>query len=585
MPNENDWDSLKNTIKKYGNEIVKLWHDIDQSNICQIAKKKFKGSDLFQFLLTNNHFFDANTVAAYIPFLNDDNINFICQKHNEKYIKIIKILCTDKLIICYEENMMSENYRKIISQQYEKIINMDCNTKPILNLVYQFKFLTHKNMKNFYQSIVDLNEDYLTYFCQLYFEYLQLVPLIYRLINCYYLEYMKYQHDMINSMSDASYIVVAEYFDNIKNFLTTIPDEYIDYNYTDNTGYNIPLYLSTIHYPLDTIYIEICQLFFDKLPIIPLTCHDNNGNSILHHCALNDNNIFLEKFIQLFEPDDLTEIILFRNINNKSFFDILLDRCNYHAIGIMVEHIPETCYTSLADKIIDDPSIADNLPEDHKMNDIYSQSINGLITNLTIQKNNVLYDINQYNHIKSSIIKLLLKCNITSEQNYFINWLATCIEISDISLFKTILEKYLSNKMFAPNLDKNISAYGEPLIIYAIREQNIEIVKLLLSYSPNLKICDATGCNAIIVALNTDNLYLIQILKNYMKNDISYAPMNRLVDRCIVYLQNNQIYDIFSVHKICIRIWKTIEYLCHYLMNLLYENNQILSNKTDLLKN
>src|SRR5687768_788236 len=103
MPNETDWIMLKKTINCYKNDISETWGFINQENATIVAAHKCRGKDLSEFLLSNDHFFDANTVASSIELFNESNIQSIYDKHHTKYCEILKLLCTDKMILLYEE--------------------------------------------------------------------------------------------------------------------------------------------------------------------------------------------------------------------------------------------------------------------------------------------------------------------------------------------------------------------------------------------------------------------------------------------------------------------------------------------------
>ena len=323
MPNEKDWILLKKTISAYNNKIYDTWGSIHPDNAAELSLKKYNELNLFEFLIQNNHFFEGNTVASYIQLISDANIQLIYQKHNDKYCEILKILCTDKMILFYEqyhtkitegnENNKDFNYRTVLSKRYEKLILSEPPINIIVDIIHQFKFMIHPYLEDFYNFILNLwsnkphgssptndsIDEYISTFLELYKSYKQMVPLIYRLINEYYLEYIRYQLKMINDFSNNSFIIISEYYENIKIIINSLPTNYVDNHYQDRFGNNMAMYLAMLPFLSDEINDEIYTDFLTHVPNIPLDMCDHEDNTIFHIIANNNNGIFFDKLLEI----------------------------------------------------------------------------------------------------------------------------------------------------------------------------------------------------------------------------------------------------------------------------------------------
>lgn len=606
MPNETDWILLRKTLEEYGNLVMKIWGSIDSENAVNIYQNKLRGKNLLEFFLVNEHFADANTLASSISLFNEANIQLIYDNHHQKYTELIQLLSTDKMILLYEEyhqkiheisdltitdqNHYSQDfYRKAISKRYQKILLNEIPTSIIINLLDEFKFLTHHYLDDFYQFCTNLNFDHTNRFCNLYQQYLTFIPLIYRIINEYYLEYVKYHIKTILDMYGNSFIIVSEYYDNLKKCLNDLPQDYVDYRYQDKLGNNILNYLANLPYLSETINRNIYQEFTKKIKYIPLDIKNNEGNTLLHIISQSENEIFLDELIKwLFNSvssdsdkinqikTKLTEFLMIENSSGKTMFDILSKNNNFTMLFKIIEYLPPKIYLKLTNKLIENFEILDKIPDISNIQQIYLGSINYFIDQLYQMKKEVVYDIYKYQEIQTKIKKLLDRCynELNYEQDYYLEWLYLCIKSNEINLFQNILSKYFYEKksLDIQYLNKILPVSGETLIITAIKQQNIIFIKKLFKYQIDLNIVDKLNRNAIIVALETKNLYLLKFIRDYIKKNSSYDGMILVINHFIVLLEKNETFVTLYQMEFLNKLWKTIEYWFNYFFVKKIEN-------------
>lgn len=626
MPNHTDWFFLKKTINNYKGDIANTWGSIDEENISSICFLKCRNKNLFEFLLSNNHFSDANTIASCISLFNEQNIQLIYEKHHSKYHDILKILCTDKMILLYEEyyqKVHNENaglttelvqnnhqvdhktdqdfnniYRSIISKRYEKMIFDKQPNNTIIELINEFKFLTHPYLDDFYNFTINiLSLDYVSKFTEHYKKYLELVPLIYRLINEYYLEYVKYQVKTIEDIFGNSLIIVSEYYENLKKCIHTLPKKYVDYHYQDKNGNNILFYLAKLPFLSNTINCEIYQEFLVQTTEIPLDIKNNDGNTLFHIIAINKNNLLFDKLFEqkiniintinkvntdidpvINTKNKFAEIFLIENNYGKTIFDILIGNNDFDILTKIVEYMPLKAYTKITNKLIDDFEIIEKIPNIEQMNKIYLDSIDYFMDNILTLKKNILYDIDFYSENKTKILKLLSKCsnNIDFDSDCYLMWLLICIKSNDLDLFKIILSKYFYNNQNLSNTKylNKIVQEEEPIIITAIKEQKILFVEYLLNYNIDLLVCDKLGRNVIIISLETKNIFLIKLIRNYILNIPEYYGMIPIMNNFIELIEKNETFNTFSISDTIIKLWKSIEYFTNYFIYSIHHINK-----------
>lgn len=588
MPNQIDWTSLKKTIQEctiINSNVIQLWGDICSDNASIVSQKKCVGKTLFEFLLTYDYFYDANTVASCITLFKEENIKLIYQRHHSKCTELLKILCTDKMILLYEdhftqifkENLQEESefnslYRSVIFDLYKK---MNLNEPPsnyMTELIFEFKFLTDPYLENFYQTIknsVSMEKSNeipkIHRFIELYTKYKEFLPLIYRLINEYYLEYVKYHVSLIEDLSGNSLIIVSEHYDNFKKFLASLPEKYIDYKYQDKNGNNILSYVSKLSFVSNQISGDFYCSFLKKAVNLPLHLKNNNNNTIFHTIAENNNEIFLEELL-IYTNNydyDLENILQTENCNGKNMFDTAIDKKNFNIISKVIDYMPAKSYAKLTNKIIEDITILELLPVTTKMQNIYLKCINYFMDYLFQLKNQILYDKSLYLETIKKVINLfkIASNELNKKLNYYFEWLVICIKIKETALFKIILSKYFSNE-HDPKITLYLNQLGlvnEPILITAIIYENIYCVKALLAYNVDLFVCDKGGKNSVFASLETKNIHIIKIIRNHIQTKNKTIGILPTIDCFIELLEKNETYNLFSVYETIFKIVKTIE--------------------------
>lgn len=611
MPNQTDWFLLNKTINGHDENIIEIWGSINQENALIISNEKYNGKSLFEFLLENEHFSDANTIASCISLFDETNIQFIYKKHHDKYNEILQLICSDKMIILYNEyyekmyksnnNLLTETmdsefindfnntYKMVVSEKYKMMVSDISSNDNIIDLVNEFKFLIHPYLEDFYNFCLNIKIlDHVNKFNKSYEKYKEIVPLIYRLINDYFLELIKCQLKTIEDISGTSVHIITEHYENLIKCISFIPKNYVDYRYYDKSGNNILIYLAKLPYLSDPINRKIYHEFLKQIVDIPFDFENFDGNTLLHMIAFYENEIFLEIVLNWFfemaslnyfgSPINNSEnqiktkivnVLLIKNKKGKTIFDILLEKNNFSMLIKIIDYVPLKIYHKLTNKLIENFEIIDKIPDNKKFIQIYLDSIDSFMDVLLEMKQNILYNLDNYNTYKIKIIKLLEKCpsELTMNNNCYSEWLLICIKANEFELFKIILSKYFYNKQNQNTIDYlNKIIRGEPIIISAIREEKIFFVKNLLDYDIDLSICDETDKNAIIITLETKNLYLIRLIHSYVINIPAHQNMISVINNYIDLLDKYETFDVFSIYYTYIKFWKGLEYLINYYL-------------------
>jgi len=559
MPSPTDWILLRKTINHYGGEPCEKWGEIDSSNVEAVANQKCDNKCLFEFLLMNDHIHNANTLASCLPLFDDENVQFIYNSHHSKYIELLKIICTDQLILLYESYQTdNDDYRTIISIRYEKMLASTSpnDNDPIMDLLYEFKFLIHYH--DFYDHIISIKSNNFTNdFCHYYQKYLEFIPLIYRLINEYYLSWIKHQLQIIIDIGNSSYIIIVEHYEYLMNCLKSLPVEYMDYRYQDNLGNNILLYLATLPHLSDTINSEIFQEFFNKHKTIPLDIKNIDGNTMFHMVAEYENVSLLIAFKE-WVSENPTNIIRLTNNDGRTMFDILMEKNNFNMIAQIIEYLTPNEYTILTKYLTAHFGLLDSIPVNSYMQNIYVASINCYMQTLYDMKQNILFDKTIYSDISNQILKLVDKHydDELPEQHigYYLEWLRICMIITEDDLFKKILLKYFSRDL-AQFLNRILPSTDETLTMLAIRQQNLCCMKLLFDQNINLAITNNTGLNAIIIALGTTNLSLLKLIQHYVQKDTNYHMATMAINNYIELLGKQDVLYHFSIIDIITKLY------------------------------
>jgi hypothetical protein len=614
MSTQNDWITLKKTIAEYKGIVSETWGFITPENAKTLVTRKCQNKNLFEFLLDHNHFECANTIAYIIPLFDDTNIELIYHYHHLKYVELIKILCMDYMILLYEDYRngindldteidfiqmtgtniktdIDQTYRIAISKRYEKMLLNENSEGTITELITEFKFLTHPYLNDFYKFLSNSNElhrdnDLVIQFCVIYKKYLSIQPLMYHVINEFYLEYIKHQLRTIEDMHENSFIILSEQYDTLKETLMVLPKSYIDYRYQDNIGNNILTYMATLPYLSDTCNREIYQEIFKGIQTCPIELKNSDGNTIFHVIAEYENEIFLEVFIQwlfseinVFNDNSIdssineiksmiNELVIMENASGQTMYDILLSKQNFRMIFMIIEFVPSKIYLKITNKLIENFEIIDKLPDRQQVQKIYTNCLNYFMDVLLNLKQNVICDLNAYSETKSKAIKLIDKCvrQINLDSDHYLEWLSICIKINEFDLFQMILSKYFINDQSSINTQYlNRLLHTETLIISAIKQQNIKFIKALLNYDIDLSISDkSTNKNAIIIAMETKNLYILKLLREHIQRSPEHSDMASIMNYFIEFIEKNNTLNTFSFYNIWICLWNTIEYFINY---------------------
>lgn len=575
---ESEWDLVRNAIKQFINSDnfdsnekesntaieYSIWESIDENNALSVALIKCGDHNLFEFLLSKNIFDCANIVASQIQIFNDTNIKLIYDKHHLMYNELLKILCMNKFILLFETyydriydeyNIKDNNntYRSDISKRYEKMLSDTTSNSIIIELIDEFKFLSHHILSEFVNSLTDSGDEEITYFIKLYSTYKEFIPLINRVINEYYIEYIKYQIQSINDIIGGSEIVLVEYYENILRMIRSIPENYVNYKYQDRFGNNIGMYLAMLPCvglpnELNNISTEIYREYLYRKEHIDLQQINKNGNTIFHIIANNANADFFKMITEISVISNVSNILLHKNSENKTVFDIILDKNNIPISKMLLDYAPVNIYINLI-KMLPPYEIDD-----------YNQIIDRLTNYILKLKRNIMYDISEYNNIKNSILFCFDKLNTNKvDENICLEWLFSYAEINDIDIFSKIIDLIkINNKLDCLNIVQSIR--DETILMNIIKNEKNSFLRILLENDINMFVTDSTGKNAFIYAIESKNIYTIHLIKEYISSNSKYKSMNNIFDIYIeLYNQNND-RELFTIMRLIQYIWKKIDY-------------------------
>jgi len=586
MPTDLDWIMLKKMINNYSNDVSEKWGHITQENAHQIAAISHDNMNLFHFLLYHELFEDANTIASCLPLFDDTHIKYISDTHHQIYTDLISCLRTDRMITLFENNHSTiidteeESYQKILSMRAHNMSS--CHT--IIDLIDEFVFLSNSHLNSFFQEMK--NADQTMDFVILYEKYTRLMPLIYRVINEYYLEYIKLQIRTIFDIHQNSFVIVSEQYLSLRKCFQLMPKKYVDSRYTDKLQNNILIYLATLPYLSDKINRKIFVSFFDEYDFISLDHRNLDGNNICHVIAEYENEILLDvvlnwlsKHPQLHESyflsdieynDKISDILFIENNDGKTAFDILLTKNKFSMISKIMKYVSPEYYPKITTHLINNFNMIEHIPLNViHFNQIFLGSLNYYIDMMVKTKMLVMYDIVYYDDLRHRIMKLLNLCDESFDlsNDCYLDWLYQCVIINEYELFNAILKKYFINDISSQNtqyLNRIVKLSHEPLVCTIIKKQLVKFLKHILQYHVDLGLLDKNGKNAIINALETQNYHILVLIKNHINRNSLYPDMIQIINNYLTLIKKYEIYHVFSITHIISKIWNSIEFLMNY---------------------
>lgn len=556
---DNDWINLRKLLVSYGNQ----WLDISAENAGVVCQKKFNGEDLFEFLMRNDYFYFADLISVFIPLFEDYNIELIHEVHHKKYADIITQLSTDQLILLYEDYSSDSDYRISISKRYEKVLLGISNPDHIVELIDEHNFLFDLNP--FCEFLKKINSESVINFCKLYSTYIDLQAVVNRLINEYYLEYVKYQIRIITGMSMNQSVVLYQHYETLHNIIQTMPKKFIDYNYVDSEGRNILMYLAKIPF-LSESDKDIYTCAFNNIDTIVINKADNDGNTILHFVAAAGNKIYFDTIIEWFLNDSsmyyashkLNQLLEITNNDNISIYDLLLQDSTVLLFSIL-HLLPLNIHKAVVNKIVSTPDMINSIPVDENSDRLLFDVADSLMHELVALKKSVLFSINDYDRYRSCMVSAVKKIKGSSgmDDNFLVEMLFSCLLTDDPEIFTMITNLYTrfySKNEILISLNKISTIHKEPIIINAIRNDRIPFIKLLLAHDVDLLVCDEYGKNAFIIALEKQSLYTIRVVRAHIESVNKYSNMKLLLDRYIELLQRDDSFDFTFVNKFFIKL-------------------------------
>ena len=333
--------------------------------------------------------------------------------------------------------------------------------------------------------------------------------------------------------------------------LTEIKNDNIDIIklFLDN-GLNINYIINNITllmYAIKNSSIKVIKLLL-SYPSININTIDNNGNTALLYAIIN-NNIEVVKQLLLYPSINV-------NIINNENNTVLILACindNVRMVILLLSYIK--------------PNLI-NYVNKNSMNAVLIASYNKnyTIMNLLLS-NGATFNLNTFNN---------------ELQILYENIVITAVEDDNMDLIKLFLDNGLDNN----TLVKNIT-----LFLYAVVENSIKIINLLLSYPniiSNISIINSNGNTALIYAINNEYLDVIKLL--FLKGAILILKeedtpqyklyintLNSILPYIIKY--NIDILKILIAHGI---YYKNTLFMFSMVYNYDLENIEIIINNTDI---
>lgn len=562
MSDQEDWILLSKIINSYSENISLLWGNITRDNCINVISKKYKDKTLFEFLVDNSHFSCAHTIAPYINMCSDQIIDYIYEKHNNIYISIVKNLHTLQSFFVNNDILsetISVEFIYDINKRFEKIKLEKKSSDIITSIIYEADFLLCDNIKKIYNNLEKNYQKNFDNFYMLYINYIKFVPLLYKLLNEYYIENVKNYVNSIIDLCSSAIIIISEIYNSLKILLLNLPKKYIDFKYQDVFGNNILMYISMLPIVFENFNNEIYDIILNLNSYFDL--YNNDKNNIYHLCVIYDNIILLNKIIKL-QPD-IKKILSKKNNDNKNVFDILIEKNNYEFLLSIINYMPSKYFNIIKNNLIKNFDIIDKIPDNLVYEDICLCNIGYYMDELFFCVDNILYDKSHYDNTKLKIGKLFSRKYDYSNYNRkcYIEWLNICIIIDDIDMFNQIINKFFYLKNIACKyFDKQMDNNGEPIIVLAIRSKKIPFIKKILEYNVNLCIVGTSGHNGITSALETKNLYILTFIKKFMQKDIKYDKIT-IIDSYIKFLNGSENNGLIEIYKNIGYLWKYFHFI------------------------
>jgi hypothetical protein len=395
-------------------DAVELFGTIDETNfIGLIDLYTFDGENLYQFLLNNNHFTEADTISVYFMLLEDSNLKALFGKFN------------------------------------------------------QFCAINIQNMEDLMANIQGIN-------------HIEFIPLLYRVINEYYLFVVDSQVKLIQDAIQTYHHTVTDGLTLLVREISSLPMEFVSLDYQNVYGQTIPMIMASNNVSSIELYDALLGLHAE----MSFDIADDNGHNLLHHIMINSNKLFLNAISSM----NIHESLVLNDNDGITPIDIALHNDDYDMLKLIVPSIPMDIVIELANIDVDFLKLI--LPS--------LQSIEALISQLKNYLQQIVYDKNAYSCIRLQIISLLNKISDVPNDR-ILNWLMICVDLSDLPLFTQIVPM--------------LTHVDSTLIIHTVNTSNYSMTKLLLLMPLSIDIMDSsTGISPIVCIMRTRRLDLISIV-------------------------------------------------------------------------
>jgi len=549
-------------------ETQNTWYS--EMSMEELMKHKYKKSTLFEFLLEKKHYLEAQKLIDYVYFFDNQLLHFFCEIHLQIYERLLAILENREFLRMFSDFLEIEKLEEIISAQkgiqWEKLI--------IFNLIKQYIFLSHPLIERIYYHIknnnigIDVQSFYLEYI-----QYRHLIPIIYRLIDQYYLECVKHY---VAICTDS--IIESDQLEIIKKLVENIPYTILDFQYQDHLGNTFLFYLAYLKSG-EEILPEIYRFFFANVPTLPLYHANKKGDTIFHFLVKNENYIMMEYIIQsVIESTDETEVktevifqiqtkfSIFMEIRNKkghTVLDLILKTKNLKFFEKIIPYISDEFYEKHKKTIFENFEILKDLEYDEKNKNLFLDLIDYFF--FLYQKNiQRMLEDDITAKLTSQIIHFLDKIKDHPPQKKILKWILLCVETDSLKLFNIVLQKFFPERKDQSFFHYPLDTVENNLLIVIVRSQNIKFLTALLEYQPDLSLCNREMKNPLIYALESKNIHLLNLIYQYIANRPEYQYFIPIYQ---IYLQNlrERIFPIFMLDQLPQKLMGILNYFFQFL--------------------
>lgn len=553
---------------------------IENNNLNNI--KEIKNNDaidkeiLFYKLIDEKKYDNALSIFKHIDILKEKNVVYLRDKHFFFYKSYIEMLNNINLIDLFNKyiymycdvikNEPNNDYKNLICSKLKELEFLyDVNDETVfLKLVSEYKFINQPLFQNFITFVTDyiLDEldfkivsnmnisemnkikkcfeiknnledktiEFLEGFVSMMDEYRVFSKLIKNLLSEFYFQSINYHVIMILN-SSYNELLLNENYLILKNKISSLPIKYIDINYQSNDGKTILCLLALLPNNYKNKNKEIYDLILSKIEFIKIDLIDEHNNNLLHYILKKQNYDFLKMIIDNNDNDELYAIeirkkqliddkfgkaLIMKNNGDENPISLLFNSNEKDLLIKIIHYIPKEHTFYIIDKMLE----GDNFKYYNFDIDIYNQDAYvDYIVKFTklLCSSKVIYMTNKIN--KVIILLKLLSNNINLDEPKLYDILYYTTLANNELLFKSVIEHYnIDHTNYTHSKYINKLKNNDIMLNVAIKNKNVDIMEILLKFTPNIYHMNDKQKNSIILALETNNFKILKLINDYMQN-------------------------------------------------------------------